>query len=56
MKDTVTLSIEKYEEMKNEIETLRKQVQEKTIYKYIIPPVYGYVCMIALIILYLLIN
>ncbi len=49
--ETVTLSIETYEEMKAEIKSLRKQVEEKTIYKEVIPPVYGYVAL-ALIVLF----
>lgn len=32
--DTVTISLERYEEMKSEIERLRKEVQQKTIIKY----------------------
>lgn len=32
--NTVTISLERYEEMKSEIERLRKEVQQKTIIKY----------------------
>ena len=40
--ETVTLSIETYEEMKVEIKNLRQQVKEKTIIKEVLPPIYGY--------------
>jgi hypothetical protein len=49
LNETVTLSIETYEEMKAEIKSLRQQVQEKTIYKEVLPPVYGYVAMAVVI-------
>ncbi len=50
LNETVTLSIETYEEMKAEIKSLRQQVQEKTIYKEVLPPIYGYVAMALLFI------
>jgi hypothetical protein len=49
LNETVTLSIETYEEMKAEIKNLRQQVEEKTIYKEVLPPVYGYVAMAVVI-------
>lgn len=48
LNETVTLSIETYEEMKAEIKSLRQQVQEKTIYKEVLPPIYGYVAIALL--------
>ena len=41
--ETVTLSLQNYEDMKQEIKTLKEQVKEKTIVKYQLHPVYGYV-------------
>lgn len=49
LNETVTLSIETYEEMKTEIKSLRQQIQEKTIYKDVLPPIYGYVAMAVVI-------
>ena len=40
---TVTLSLKDYQEMKSEINLLKEQVKEKTIVKYYIHPIYGYV-------------
>lgn len=44
--DKVTLSLEKYEEMKAELSQLRKLVQEKEIVKYYPHPVIAYSLMI----------
>lgn len=52
MKGTVTLSVEDYEDLKEEIESLKKQVQEKTIYQDVIPPVYGWLGIILALISY----
>jgi hypothetical protein len=41
--EIVTISLEKYEDMKSELETLRKEVQKKTIIKYRLHPIYGYI-------------
>ncbi len=41
--DTITMSLQKYEEMKQELKDLKIQVREKTIIKEVIPPIYGYV-------------
>ena len=46
--ETVTLSLDTYKEMEQELKTLRKQVQQKTIYRDAIPPIYGYVAIIIL--------
>ena len=46
--ETVTLSLETYEEMKKELKDLREQVKEKTIVKYYHHPIYGYVAMAIL--------
>lgn len=46
--ETVTLSLDTYKEMEKEIETLREQVKQKTIYKEVLPPIYGYVAMFIL--------
>jgi hypothetical protein len=43
--ETVTLSLQTYEEMKEELKELKKLVQEKVIYRDVIPSVYGYVLM-----------
>jgi hypothetical protein len=43
--ETVTIKLETYNEMKYELERLRKEVQEKTIIKKVLPPIYGYVAM-----------
>jgi len=43
--ETVTLSLQTYEDMKQEIKTLKEQVKEKTIVKYYNHPVYGYVAL-----------
>lgn len=48
--ETVTLSIETYEEMKEELKLLRQQVKKQTIIKEILPPVYGYVAGLIIII------
>lgn len=53
LNETVTLSIETYEEMKAEIRILRQQVQEKTIYKEVLHPIYGYVAIAAFFSLWL---
>lgn len=49
--NTVTIDLEKYESMKNEIKNLRKQVKEKTIYKEYLPTVWGYVVLFMLVII-----
>ena len=56
--ETVTLSLENYEEMKAEIKSLRQQVQEKTIIKEVkvVPPIYGYLGMIIVVFLFLLFD
>lgn len=46
MNETVTLSIETYENMKAKIKSLKEQVREKTIVKEVIPPIYGYVALV----------
>jgi len=43
---TVTIPIEKFEAMKQEITRLRNQNQQKTIIKEIIPQVYGKVALV----------
>lgn len=48
-KETVTLFLETYLNMKNEIKTLNEQVKEKTIVKYYLHPIYGYVILFALL-------
>lgn len=47
---TVTISLEEYEEMKNELQVLRTQVQRKTIVKYSPPPVIGWAVMAMVVI------
>jgi hypothetical protein len=49
--DKVTLSLEKYEEMKAELSQLRKLVQEKEIVKYYPHPFMAYSLMIVFVIL-----
>ena len=46
--ETVTLSIQHYEEMKEELKTLRQQVQEKTVIKEAINPIYGFIGVLVL--------
>ena len=46
--ETVTLSLETYEEMKKELKDLREQVKEKTIVKYYHHPIYGQVVLVIL--------
>ena len=41
--EIVTISLEKYEDMKSELETLRKEVKQKTVIKYRPHPIYGYI-------------
>lgn len=48
--DTVTISLETYKQMEDEIKSLRVQVKRKTIYKNVIPPVYAYVIMVFVLI------
>lgn len=43
--ETVTIKLETYNEMKYELERLRKEVREKTIVKEVLPPIYGYLGM-----------
>ena len=50
--DTVTIGLETYKEMEAEIKSLRIQVQQKTIYKNILPPIYGHVMMCFVIIFF----
>jgi len=50
--DTVTISLETYKKMEAEIKSLRIQVQQKTIYKNILPPIYGQVMMCFIIIFF----
>lgn len=47
--DKVTLSLEKYEEMKAELSQLRKLVQEKEIVRYYPHPVFTYVILLLLL-------
>lgn len=47
--ETVTLSLQTYEDMKQEIKTLKEQVKEKTIVKNQLHPVYGYVMLFIMI-------
>ena len=54
--ETVTLSIETYEEMKVEIKSLRQQVKEKTIIKEVLPPIYGYVVLAILYVVFVWIT
>jgi len=49
--NTVTISLDKYEEMKSELERLRKENGEKTIYKYSPHPIYGAVLLVAALVL-----
>ena len=46
--ETVTLSLETYEEMKKELNDLREQVKEKTIVRYYYHPIYGYVALVII--------
>lgn len=46
--ETVTLSLETYEEMKKELKDLREQVKEKTIVKYYHHPIYGQVAFVII--------
>jgi hypothetical protein len=46
--ETVTISLDTYKEMERELKTLRKQVQQKTIYRDAIPPIYGYLAIMVL--------
>ena len=39
-KETVTLNLNTYKEMEKELQVLREQVKQKTIYKEVLPPVY----------------
>lgn len=50
--NTVTIDLETYKQMDEEIKSLRKQVQEKTIYRDVIPPIYGQIAMCLLIIFF----
>lgn len=43
---TVTIPLQEYKDMENELSKLRKQVQEKTIYKYYMHPIYGNILLI----------
>lgn len=45
-KETVTISLQTYESMKDEINLLRRQVQEKTIVKNVIPKPFGWALVI----------
>jgi len=47
--ETVTLSLDTYKEMERELKTLRERVQQKTIYRDTIPPIYGYVAVMILL-------
>ena len=49
--ETVTLSLQTYEEMKKEIKALKEKKKKKTIVKYYHHPVYGHV---ALAVIYFL--
>ena len=40
MEDTVTISLKKYEDMQNEITSLKEELKEKTIVKYLEHPFY----------------
>ena len=54
--NTVTISLDKYEEMKSELERLRKENQEKTIYKYAMHPIYGIVLIVFMFTLAIVFN
>lgn len=54
--ETVTLSLATYKEMEKEIETLRKQVKQKTIIKEVLPRIYGQVAMVVLFGLFMLMT
>lgn len=48
--ETVTIRLETYEAMKTELKELREQVQEKTIERQVLHPVYGIVMVIVFIV------
>lgn len=46
----VTIPLDEYEQMKSELQELRKKVAEKTITKYIWHPIWGAVVLAAMLI------
>jgi hypothetical protein len=46
--ETVTLSLETYEEMKNELKDLREQAKQKTVIKYYHRSIYEQVALVIL--------
>jgi len=48
--NTVTIDLETYEAMKEEIKSLKKEVQQKTIYRDVLHPIYGQIVVVILLI------
>ena len=53
--DTVTISLNTYNEMKEEIILLREQVKQKEIHRYHHHPAYAYAVMYAMTIIYIIV-
>jgi hypothetical protein len=49
--ETVTILLETYDNMKLEIESLKKQVEEKTIIKEVYPPIFDYFSIAIIIVI-----
>jgi len=54
MEETVTISLQKYEDMKEEIKKLNLELQEKTIVKYYLHPSFAF-CFALLLLLAIII-
>lgn len=54
-KETVTISLETYESMKAELSLLRRQVQEKTIVKNVLPKPFGWALVILAYCMFILV-
>lgn len=48
-KAKITLSLEEYKAMEEELKSLRRQVKQKTIYVKILPPIYGWLSIAILL-------
>jgi len=54
--ETVTLSLQTYKDMENELEILKKQVREKTIIKYYMHPIYGKIFFVIILMVIMLLS